>query len=206
MSDCHCQFEAKNREQRQVLGILFATNTIMFIIGILAGTIARSTALVADSLDMFADAAVFGISLYAIGRSRAKKIHAAFLAGIFQTTLATLVIGEVVRRAFWGSEPESGWMMGIAFLSLLVNCSGMVLMAKYRHDEIHMRSSWLFLSNDAIANFGVILAGFLVSLFRSRFPDLIIGAIIAIIVLLGGIQILQDARNEGREGTRPIEG
>jgi len=66
MSDCGCQFEAKNRQQRQVLRILFAVNAVMFMVGMMAGAIARSTALVADSLDMFADAAVFGISLYAI--------------------------------------------------------------------------------------------------------------------------------------------
>ncbi|CAN1209180.1 Cation transporter [Tumidithrix helvetica PCC 7403] len=91
MSGCDCKFEAKNKAQRKVLRVLFAINAAMFVIGIIAGTLARSTALVADSLDMFADAAVFGISLYVIGKSQAKKIRAAFLSGIFQTTLASFV-------------------------------------------------------------------------------------------------------------------
>jgi cation diffusion facilitator family transporter len=196
MSDCGCQFEAKNKAQRKILRILFAANAAMFAIGIIAGTMARSTALVADSLDMFADAAVFGISLNAIGKSQAKKISAAFLSGIFQTTLASLVLIDVVRRSIWGSEPESSLMMGIALLSLIVNSYCMFLMSKHRHEEVHMRSSWIFLSNDVLANIGVIIAGFLVNLLNSRFPDLIIGFIIAIAVMRGGISIIRDARSE----------
>lgn len=196
MSDCGCQFEAKNKAQRKILRILFAANAAMFAIGIIAGTMARSTALVADSLDMFADAAVFGISLNAIGKSQAKKINAAFLSGIFQTTLASLVLIDVARRSIGGSEPESSLMMGIALLSLIVNSYCMFLMAKHRHEEVHMRSSWIFLSNDVLANIGVIMAGFLVNLLNSRFPDLIIGFIIAIAVMRGGIKIIRDARSE----------
>ncbi|AFY92841.1 cation transporter [Chamaesiphon minutus] len=97
MSDCGCQFEAKNKAQRKVLRILFAANAAMFIVGITAGTLARSTALVADSLDMLTDAAVFGISLYVIGKSQAKKIRAAFLSGLFQTILASFVLVDVVK-------------------------------------------------------------------------------------------------------------
>jgi len=196
MSDCGCEFEAKNKAQRKILRILFAVNAAMFIIGIIAGTLARSTALVADSLDMFADAAVFGISLYVIGKSQAKKARAAFLSGIFQTTLACFVLVEVVRRAIFGSEPESSLMMGIAFLSLIVNSYCMFLMAKHRHEEVHMRSSWTFLSNDVIANLGVVIAGLLVNLLNSRFPDLIIGFMISIVVLRGGISIIRDAKRE----------
>ncbi len=196
MSDCGCEFEAKNKAQRKVLRILFAVNAAMFVIGIIAGTLARSTALVADSLDMFADAVVFGISLYVTGKSQAKKISAAFLSGIFQTTLASFVLVDVVKRAIFGSEPESSLMMSIALLSLIVNSFCMFLMAKHRHEEVHMRSSWTFLSNDVVANLGVIVAGLLVSLLNSRFPDLIIGFMISIVVIRGGIRIIRDARGE----------
>lgn len=196
MSDCGCKFEAKNKAQRKILRILFAVNAAMFVIGIIAGTLARSTALVADSLDMFADAAVFGISLFAIGKSQSKKVRAAFLSGIFQTTLASLVLVDVVRQALFGSEPESSLMMGIALLSLLVNSYCMFLMVKHRHEEVHMRASWTFLSNDVIANLSVIIAGLLVNLLKSRFPDLIIGFMIAIVVMRGGISIIRDARSE----------
>jgi Co/Zn/Cd efflux system component len=59
-----------------------------------------------------------------------------------------------------------------------------------------MRASWIFLSNDVIANLGVVIAGILVTLLHSRFPDLIMGSIIAIIVLGGGIKIIRETRSK----------
>ena len=196
MSDCGCQFEAKNKKQRKVLQILFVINAVMFLIGIVSGIIAHSTALIADSLDMFADAAVFGISLYAIGKSQGKKIRAAFLSGIFQISLASLALVAVVKKTISGSEPDSSLMIAIALLSLIVNSYCLFLMAKHRHEEVHLRASWTFLSNDVIANLGIILAGLLVNILNSRFPDLIIGFIIAFVVMRGAINIIQDAHNE----------
>ncbi|CAN1209181.1 Cation transporter [Tumidithrix helvetica PCC 7403] len=102
----------------------------------------------------------------------------------------------MIKRAIFGSEPESSLMMSIALLSLIANSFCMFLMAKHRHDEVHMRSSWTFLSNDVIANLGVVVAGLLVNLLNSRFPDLIIGLIISIVVIRGGIKIVRDARSE----------
>jgi Co/Zn/Cd efflux system component len=54
-----------------------------------------------------------------------------------------------------------------------------------------MKASWIFSANDVIANVGVILAGFLVTVTSSRYPDLVIGLIIAVVVLNGARRILQ---------------
>ncbi|MEM9162173.1 MAG: hypothetical protein AAGC54_03790 [Cyanobacteria bacterium P01_F01_bin.4] len=59
-----------------------------------------------------------------------------------------------------------------------------------------MRASWIFSKNDVIANLGVIGAGGLVRLLQSQLPDLMIGLAIAILVLRGGAQILQETRSE----------
>lgn len=196
MADCGCEFEAKNQAQRRVLAILLGVNAAMFGVGSVAGIIAGSTALVADSLDNFADAAVFGISLYAIGRSPRQKVQAAFLSGLFQAMLASLALVNVVQRVLVGSAPLSSWMIAIAALSLIMNLFCIALMSKHRHAEVHMRASWIFLNNDVIANAGVILAGILVSVFNSRIPDLAIGLIIAVLVMRGAIQIIRDAKRE----------
>jgi Co/Zn/Cd efflux system component len=54
-----------------------------------------------------------------------------------------------------------------------------------------MKASWIFSANDVIANVGVILAGLLVTATSSRYPDLVIGLIIALVVLNGARRILQ---------------
>ena len=59
-----------------------------------------------------------------------------------------------------------------------------------------MRASWLFSRNDVLANLGVISAAVLVALTGSRWPDLVIGLLITIIVLRGGFAILKDAKAE----------
>jgi len=55
----------------------------------------------------------------------------------------------------------------------------------------HMKASWIFSANDVIANLGLIVAGLLVALTGSRYPDLVIGFLISLIVLNGARRILQ---------------
>ncbi len=196
MSDCGCHMEAKNGAERKTLRILLVINGVMFFVGLVAGILAHSTALVADSLDMFADASVYTMSLYAVGKSAYHKNRAATLSGIFQMTLAAMVVIDVIRRFIGGSSPESEWMMIIALLSLIANSYSLYLLSKHRQGEVHMRASWIFTQNDVIASFSVIIAGLLVTLFNSRFPDLIVGFGIACLVVWGGIRIIQDARRD----------
>ena len=196
MSDCGCQMEAKNAAQRRVLGYLLLINGTMFVLEVITGVLAQSTALIADSLDMLADAAVYGISLYAVGRSSIYKTRAASFSGILQITLAGLVLLDVIRKFISGSAPESALMISIGFIALMANVSCLWLLAKHRKGEVHMRASWIFSKNDVIANLGVIIAGLLVTFTRSQLPDLIIGLAITVFVLRGGIQILQEARAE----------
>lgn len=67
MSGCGCEIEIKNRDQSRVLILLLAINGVMFVAEVIAGIMGDSTALIADSLDMLADATVYAIGLYAVG-------------------------------------------------------------------------------------------------------------------------------------------
>lgn len=180
--------------EARVLKILLAINAIMFFVEITLGWIAQSTGLIADSLDMFADAAVYGISLYAVGKTVAHQRSAARLSGYLQLLLAAFAIAEVVRRAYFGSEPFASYMIWVSLLALVANVLCLALISKHRTGGIHMQASWIFSANDVIANTGVILAGALVLLTRSPVPDLIIGSIIALVVFRGAIKILKISR------------
>jgi len=199
MSDCDCSIEAESEIQRRVLRILLGINAAMFVAEFIAGVIAESTGLIADSLDMLADATVYLIALFAVGKAASAKITAAEVSGYFQIVLAIGVAGEILRRTIWGSDPEPLYMVGVSLLALLANTVCLVLIAKHRDGEVHMRASWIFSKNDVIANVGVILGGMLVYASGSRWPDLGIGAIIVGVVLRGGIAIIADARRERRD-------
>lgn len=193
MSDCGCEFEAKNKAERKVLLALLAINGVMFVVEFGLGWLGQSTGLIADSLDMLADASVYAVSLYAVGKAVSAKESAARLSGFLQIGLAGLVLIDVMRRALLGSEPLGDWMIAVALVALVANVTCLWLIRKHRDGEVHMRAAWIFSANDVIANSAVILAGGLVLWTGSRWPDLIIGLIVAVIVLRGGIRILKNA-------------
>jgi Co/Zn/Cd efflux system component len=184
----------ENAREARTLKLVLVINGATFLIEIIAGWLAQSIGLIADSLDMFRDAAVYGVSLYAVGKAAALQARAARLSGFLQLALALGVLFEVVRRFVVGSEPEPGFMVCIAFVALVANANCMALIAKHRRGGEHMRASWIFSTNDVIANAGVIVAAMLVAASGSHFPDLLVGSIIALVVLLGAIRILRLSR------------
>ena len=189
--------------EASVLKLLLAINAAMFLVEFAAGWLAQSTGLLADSLDMFADAAVYGVSLYAVGKSPPAKRRAARLSGVFQMLLALGAFAEVVRRFLIGNEPESRLMIGVAALALVANVACVLLLRRHREGEVHMRASWIFSTNDVIANLGVIVAGVLVRALGSPLPDLMIGVIIAAVVFRGAVRILRLSRAASAPGALP---
>jgi len=160
MSGCGCEVEIKDQSQRQVLYWLLGINATMFVIEMGIGLLADSTALIADSLDMLADAVVYGVALYAIGKSLLHKANAARISGFFQMALGVLIIIDIVRRSIYGSEPVSGLMMAMGAVALVANVICLVIIRKQRNEEVHMRASWIFSANLlAFWCFGSILDG-----------------------------------------------
>ncbi len=194
MSDCGCEVEIKDASQKKVLVALLGINATMFLLEFAVGWVAESTALIADSLDMLADAVVYAIGLYAIGRSLQHKANAALVSGYFQGILGGLIIIDILRRAWWGSDPVSALMIGVGFVALVANVICLLLIQQHRNGEVHMRASWIFSKNDVIANVGVIAAGGLVWWLDSRWPDIVIGAVVAVVILKGARTIVREAR------------
>lgn len=195
MSDCGCGTEQAEKLERTTLIYLLVINGAMFVIEAVFGVIAQSTGLIADSLDMLADAAVYGISLYVVGKGVARQAKAATVSGWLQIILGVGVLFDVLRRYLLGSDPQSILIMSVGLAALAANITCLMLISKHRDGGVHMRASWIFSTNDVIANVGVIVSGALVWLLGSRHPDLVVGAVIATVVVRGGIKILQEAKS-----------
>ncbi len=178
--------------QSKILWSVLLINFIFFIIEMTTGLFSKSMGLVADSLDMLADSFVYGLSLWAVGSTVLRKKKVARLSGYFQLTLAFLGIIEVTRR-FIGSEamPDYRIMIAVSILALIANSACLFILQKSKSNEAHMKASMIFTSNDVVINGGVILAGFLVLLTQSKYPDLIIGSIVFLIVVRGAFRILK---------------
>ncbi|MCY1412381.1 Zinc transporter ZitB [compost metagenome] len=180
----------QSSRQAGVLKWLLAINALMFVVELGSGWLAQSTGLIADSLDMFADAAVYGVALFAVGRALAWQVRAAHFAGVLQLILALGALVEVGRRFFYGSEPQSLSMIGIGLLALVANVACLWLISGHRDGGAHMRASWIFPANDVLANLGGIVAGALVAWTGSPYPDLLIGSVVGLLVLDGARRIL----------------
>ncbi|MBS4035265.1 MAG: cation transporter [Ignavibacterium sp.] len=186
---------SEQSNQRKVLWIVLVINFSFFLIEMITGIVSRSMGLVADSLDMLADAFVYGISLYAVGGTLQRKKSIAKIAGYFQITLAVIGFVEVVRR-FIGAEamPDFRTMIIVSVFALAANATCLYLLMKSKSKDAHMRASMIFTSNDVIINIGVILAGVLVLWFNSSLPDLIVGSAVFILVMFGAARILKLAK------------
>lgn len=183
--------KGSNDVQSKLLWTVLAINLGFFLIEITAGLLSRSMGLVADSLDMFADASVYGLSLWAVGSTLTRKKSVARFSGIIQFVLAGLGIIEVTRRFIQvDTVPDFRTMIVVSILALIANSVCLYLLQRSKSDEAHMKSSMIFTSNDIIINSGVILAGILVFVTESKYPDLIIGGIVFLIVVRGAIRML----------------
>jgi hypothetical protein len=67
--------------EARILQRLLTMNAVMFFIELGLGIYSRSTGLIADSIDMFADAAVYALALYVMGRAANLKARATHFAG-----------------------------------------------------------------------------------------------------------------------------
>jgi len=196
MSACDCRHEPTSVAERRVLWIALGLNACMALVGGIAGWAAQSAGLLADALDMLSDASAYAIGLIAIGRTALFKANAALLGGALLLVLGVGLLVEVARRVIVGADPSSGWMIATALLSLAVNVFVLRLLAPLRTGEVHLRATWLFTRVDVIANAAVVIAGVLVLMTATPYPDFVIGALIGLYVIKEAIEILRDAFRE----------
>ena len=167
----------------------------MFVIEAVGGLLAGSVALVADSLDMFGDALVYGFSLYVVGQTLVWKARAAFAKAAAMGLFGAFVLGQVIYKLVVPEIPAYEAMGMVGALALLVNGACAALLWRHRDEDINMRSVWLCSRNDIVANISVLAASFAVWAFHSFWPDIIVAAIICVLFLRSAFVVGREARN-----------
>ena len=109
---------AEKRDQRRVLIIVMVINLVMFIAEFGGGVVARSSALMADSVDMLGDAFVYALSLYALHRGSRWEAGAAIAKGAIILAFGVVVIFEIADKIVNGVPPSSGLMMIFGSIAL----------------------------------------------------------------------------------------
>ena len=187
----------KEMRERRTLRIVLALNAGLAAALLIAGAIGDSSALLANGLDNLSDAAVYTLSLVALSHGMKWKTRAAKASGIMLLLFAVGMLADVVRRYLMGSEPIGATMMVMAAGAAVVNYICLRMLQRLRDPDVNLRAATTFSFNDFISNGGILVAGGLVLLLGTNWPDLLVGLATALIATKGGIEILRDAAKEG---------
>jgi cation diffusion facilitator family transporter len=201
------ELAALRLRQSRVLAAVLAVNLTMFCVEFGAGLLSGSTALLADSLDMLGDAFTYGFSLLVLHRSLTWRARAALVKGGIMAAFGIGVLLEAFARLTTGVLPMVPVMAVIGTFALVANALCFSLLWRHRGDDINLRSTWLCSRNDLIANGAVLVAAAAVARSGSIWPDLVVGAGIAVLFLRTAGSVLQEsmaelarARNSALEG------
>lgn len=197
---CSCSHEPAppkpDSKFRTALWIALVVNLTLFVVELIGGAYAHSSALWADALDFFGDAVNYGVSLAVIGASLYWRATVALLKGMIMALFGLVIMGKVIYAYLQGIPPEALTMGLIGVLALLANVFTAVILYAFREGDSNMRSVWLCSRNDAIGNAAVILAAVGVFGTGSLWPDIIVAMIMASLGLTAGYQVVKQALAE----------
>jgi Co/Zn/Cd efflux system component len=199
MSDCcndSCSVEALREKQRGTLQIVLGVNTILFLVILVAALYARSTALMADSLDNLGDALTYGLSLYAVSRGAATKARVALFKGGLIFLAGCVVTTQVVYKLFVPNMPVFEIMGAFSLVGLAGNSVCLYLLWRHRHEDINMSSVWECSRNDIASNLSVFVASGAVWLTGSGWPDILIAMGLLCLLFRSAGRVIASAKGQ----------
>jgi Co/Zn/Cd efflux system component len=194
--DCSNDSNPPGRSWRTILWIALAVNLGMFGVEIAAGVASGSTALRADSLDFLGDAANYGISLGVAGLALQWRSRAALIKAATLMAFGGWVIASALWSAWFGASPRAEVMGAVGAVAMLANLAVALLLHRFRNGDANMRSVWICTRNDVLGNLAVLVAAGGVFGLGNRWPDVAVAAIMAVLAVTGGWQVVRQARRE----------
>ena len=197
-SDKECAIEALKARQSVTLKIVLVINAVMFVVELSSGLLARSTALLSDSLDNLGDALTYGLSLYAVYRGARSKAKVALFKGGLILAAGLFVVRQVIYGILHPDVPVFETMGIVSLLALAANGTCLALLWKHRAEDVNMSSVWECSRNDIAANASVFIAAGAVWLTGSGWPDLAVGLALACLFLRSAVGVVGGAVRELR--------
>ncbi len=171
------------------------------------GFIANSLALIADAGHNLSDVIGLALAWGAVWLSRKKPTprytyglrRSSILSALFNSVLLLVVVGgitwEAVRRFWSPAEVQTGTMMTVAFIGILINTATALLFVSGRKTDLNIRGAYLHMAADALVSVGVVIAGFIIQTTHLLWIDPIVSIVISVVITLGTWGLLKDSLN-----------
>ena len=189
-----------NAKLRSVVGTVAFLNLAYFGVEFAVATTIGSVSLFADSVDFLEDAAVNLLILAALGWSMRSRARLGMVLALILLApgLATLWTAWAKFNVPVAPNPLPLTLAGLGALAVNLTCAFML--ARFRHHGGSLtRAAFLSARNDALANVAIIAAGIVTALlWRSAWPDLIVGLAIALMNADAARKVWEAAREEHR--------
>lgn len=203
----HVEHRKFQNHSKFTLWLSLVITLIFTIVEFTGGIYANSLALLSDSFHMLSDVLALGLSMVAIyfaSKPPTKnytygflrlEIIVAFLNGLALIVISLGIMYEGVMRIIHPEPVESGVMVVIATLGLLVNIILTLILVRSlkKEDNINIQSALWHFMGDLLNSLGVIVAVVLIHFTGWEIIDPIISIIISLIIFNGGYKIIKNA-------------
>lgn len=199
MSHHHHNVKGKN------LFLTIILNLGISIAQLIGGLLSGSMALISDSMHNFSDVLSLVISYFAhriarkpasiektYGYARA-EIIAAFINSATLLIIAAFIIMEAVQKFGSNVKIDFNIVIGLAFLSILVNGASVLLINNDAKENMNMKSAYLHLFTDMLTSIAVLLGGLAMKFFSIYYIDAILSIIIAIYLIYSSLGLLLES-------------
>jgi cobalt-zinc-cadmium efflux system protein len=204
----HQPIEPDNGEQganQRKLFIALLITAIVMIAEIIGGLLANSLALLSDAGHMLTDILSLGLSLAAMKLAQKPptpsktfgfyrlEILAAFFNGILLFFMSFYIFNEAYHRLVQPEEIKGLFMLVVAFIGLLANGAGILLLRKSVHTSLNVKSAFFHIVGDTISSGGVILGGMIILYTGWYLVDPLLSIFIGLLILRGAYALIVES-------------
>lgn len=195
------------------LAIVLGLTAIYLIAEVVGGLMTGSLALLADAGHMLTDVAGLGLALMAIkfaerpatpertyGYYRV-EILAALTNAVVLIGISLYILFEAWERFRNPPEVESGPMLFVASIGLVINIVGIVILRKGSKESLNMKGAYFEVLADMLTSVGVIVAGVIMLTTGWYYADPLISVGIGLFILPRTWVLLREAVGILLEGT-----
>ncbi len=211
MGHAHNHSAAGKNKKR--LAIVLGLTTAYLVAEVIGGLLTHSLALLADAGHMLTDVAGLILALFAIRFAERPatpertygyyriEILAALVNAVVLIGISLYILYEAYERFRNPPEIQSGGMLAVALVGLVVNIAGIYLLKSASEESLNMKGAYFEVLSDMLTSIGVIAAGIIMLTTGWYYADPIISAGIGVFILPRTWMLLRDAVGVLLEGT-----